>query len=408
MSASRIYTHLQKYKENYYLMIGHFATDICQGSIGAALTVLFAHGRINSNMEVSLLVLASTLLSSIVQPVIGLISDHKPRPYLMAFGMLTAAAGIMFIGFITDFWILFILISMSGVGVAIFHPEGGKTANAVSTEHKGRGVSIFSVGGNLGFAAGPLVISGATLLFGLPGIMAIGIPAIITGMFFLARNRHYTLLARTEIKRRQHGYKEKDDYKGFSILTLMIFFRSSVLFGLTSFIPLYFMQKFGLEAQAANMNLTIVAVCAAIASLGGGILADRYGFKQVQCAAALLSIPFLALFCLMPNAVLSTLILIPAAIAIYGTLSVSMVMGQKFLCNRMGFASGITIGLGITFGGITSPIYGWIGDNYGLQYTMWGITVAALLTGLISIIVPDIDAIRNKLRADNTNLELTK
>lgn len=398
MSAFDLHTHLNRYKENYYLMIGHFATDICQGSIGAALTVLFASGRLHSNMEVSLLVLASTLLSSIVQPIIGFISDLKPRPYLMATGMLTAAAGLMFIGFVTDFWLLFILISMSGVGVAIFHPEGGKTANAVSKEHKGRGVSIFSVGGNLGFAAGPLVISGATLLFGLPGIMAIGLPSIITGIFFISRNRHYTQLARSEIKRRKHEASEQDDYFGFSILTLMIFFRSSVLFGLTSFIPLYFMEKFNLEPQAANLNLTIVATCAAVASLAGGALADRFGFKQVQCAAALLSVPFLAIFCLMPNALLSTIILIPAAVSIYGTLSVSMVMGQKFLCNRMGFASGITIGLGITFGGITSPIFGWIGDTWGLQYTMWAVTIAAVLTGLLSIIVPDIDAIRAKKR----------
>ena len=254
------------------------------------------------------------------------------------------------------------------------------------------------MGGNLGFAAGPLVISGATLLFGLPGIMAIGLPAIITGIFFISRNRHYTQLARSEIKRRKHEASEQDDYFGFSILTLMIFFRSSVLFGLTSFIPLYFMEKFNLEPQAANLNLTIVATCAAVASLAGGALADRFGFKQVQCAAALLSVPFLALFCLMPNALLSTIILIPAAVSIYGTLSVSMVMGQKFLCNRMGFASGITIGLGITFGGITSPIFGWIGDTWGLQYTMWAVTIAAVLTGLLSIIVPDIDAIRAKKR----------
>ena len=156
------------------------------------------------------------------------------------------------------------------------------------------------------------------------------------------------------------------------------------------------MEKFHLEPQAANLNLTIVATCAAVASLAGGALADRFGFKQVQCAAALLSVPFLALFCLMPNALLSTIILIPAAVSIYGTLSVSMVMGQKFLCNRMGFASGITIGLGITFGGITSPIFGWIGDTWGLQYTMWAVTLAAVLTGLLSIIVPDIDAIRAK------------
>ncbi len=268
-------------------------------------------------------------------------------------------------------------------------------ANAVSKEHKGKGMSIFSVGGNLGFAVGPAIISASTFAFGLPGIMAIGIPAIIVASFFLYRNNYYKNISIAEINRNKSGPKFQEDYWGFAILTCMIFFRSSVLFGLTTFTPLYFMNVYHLDVGMANLNLTMIAVCSAIASLFGGILADKYGFKNVQMWAAIASVPALFLFNIMNNHVLATLMLVPSAIAIYGTLSVSMVLGQKFLCNHVGFASGVTIGLGITFGGITSPIYGYIADATGDYRTVfWTIVVAALLTAIIAIFVPDIDKIR--------------
>jgi FSR family fosmidomycin resistance protein-like MFS transporter len=112
--------------------------------------------------------------------------------------------------------------------------------------------------------------------------------------------------------------------------------------------------------------------------------------------SATLAVPFLIAFSAMDSAGLAVAFLIPAALFLYGSLSVSMVMGQKLLCNHIGFASGITIGLGISFGGITSPLLGYIGDHYGLEYTMWTIVVAAMISALVAWFVPDIDAIRQK------------
>ena len=201
----------------------------------------------------------------------------------MSIGILTAALGLMFIGFLENFYLLFILLTTSGIGVAVFHPQGGKMANCVSVHRKGLGVSIFSVGGNLGFSAGPIVISAATYWFGLPGIMA--------------KNRQYVEYTRIEqIKLKKNSSVEQESYSGFAILTLMIFFRSAVLFALTTYIPSYFMDVYGQNAQTANLNLSIVAVCSAVASLAGGILADRIGFKKVLFYSAVGVAPCMLLF----------------------------------------------------------------------------------------------------------------
>ncbi|MGN1392804.1 MAG: MFS transporter [Succinivibrionaceae bacterium] len=380
------------YKEQLLLMIGHFATDICQGSLSAILAVMFAHKILSSNTDVSLLVLAACLVSSIVQPVVGWLSDRKPRPYLMTLGMVISAFSLMLVGFFEKFEILFVLITLSGIGTAIFHPQAGKMANCVSEHNKGFGMSIFSVGGNLGFAIGPALISGATLLYGLKGILAIGIPAFIMMIIYLSRNKKYVYFSERDLAKQQANklYK-KESFFGFSLLTVMIFFRSSVLIGLTTYTPLYFMDKFKETAQVANINLTIIAICAAVASILGGILADKIGFKKVLALSATTAVPFIFVFCLANTSLLATILVVPVAICLYGTLSVSMVLGQKFLCNHVGFASGVTIGLGMTFGGLFSPVLGIIGDRYGIEATMWTLAILSIFAALSSWIVPDVD-----------------
>ncbi len=104
---------IKNYKENLILMMGHFSADICQGSVSSALTVMLAQGVLHSKVEMSYLVLASTLVSSLIQPVIGYFSDKSPKPYLMSIGILTAALGLMFIGFLENFYLLFILLTTS-------------------------------------------------------------------------------------------------------------------------------------------------------------------------------------------------------------------------------------------------------------------------------------------------------
>lgn len=397
---------IKTYKENLILMLDHFATDIVQGSVSATLAIMYSNKILTTNFDVSLLVLASTLVSSIVQPIVGWLSDKNPRPYLLGLGMIIAALGLMSTGFVTNFTILFILITISGIGVAIFHPQAGKMANYVSKERKGLGMSIFSVGGNLGFAAGPAVVSFSTYLFGLPGVIAIGIPAIVMLIIFSLRYKKYVFYSyREKIKQKSSNSTEEESVFGFCLLTIMIFFRSCVLFGLTTFTPLYFMGIFGLSAEHANLNLTVIAVCAAIASMVGGYLADKIGFKNVLAYSATTAIPFMFAFCFVDNSIIATLLLIPVALSIYGTLSVSMVLGQKFLCRHVGFASGVTIGLGITFGGMFAPILGMIGDSYGLRYTMLTLAILTIFSSLFAWIVPDIDKIRKQNLNKNSVLK---
>jgi MFS transporter, FSR family, fosmidomycin resistance protein len=150
------------------LSFGHLATDACQGAVPALLPFLIAARGISVG-QASLLVLAATLASSVLQPVFGVVSDRWSLPWLMPLGPLVAALGIAAVGFTTSFAQTFGVIVISGVGVAAYHPEASRYANYVSAGRKASGMSYFSVGGNAGFALGPALVVALVAPLGLKG-----------------------------------------------------------------------------------------------------------------------------------------------------------------------------------------------------------------------------------------------
>ena len=145
---------------------GHLCVDLCQGAVPALLPFLAAeHGY--SYAALGALVLFSTIGSSIVQPLFGLLSDRIARPWLMPAGLALAGVGIALAGPAPSYGLTALAVVVSGLGVAAFHPEGAKFAGLASLERQGRGMSLFSVGGNAGFALGPLLTTPLVLVFGL-------------------------------------------------------------------------------------------------------------------------------------------------------------------------------------------------------------------------------------------------
>ena len=155
------------YKENLLIMGGHMADDLCQGSLPAILAFMYQEGKLSSYADVAFLIMATTIVNAIAQPLTGYLSDKKPRPYLMCLGMVIAALGVAFIGFIDNYFLLCAAVALNGIGVATFHPSAGKLANIFAGKKVGRGMSIFSVGGNIGYAIGPLYFTAGYLLLSL-------------------------------------------------------------------------------------------------------------------------------------------------------------------------------------------------------------------------------------------------
>lgn len=382
-------------KENLFFMAGHFATDLCHGSMPIILAYMYQQGRLDSYSSVALLMMANTILNALIQPISGNLADSKPRPYLMSIGIACAFLGVMFIGTVQNQILLYSLVCLNGIGSAIFHPAGGKMANTFGGAKLGKSMSIFSVGGNFGFACGPFYFTGLYILFGLNATLAMCIPGIAVIIIFMLKNHYYTVAClhhNHEVKKAISENNQQENIKGFIYLVGILFVRSAGWFSFVSFLSLYYMHKLNINDEIASLLNGMVALIGAIATFSGGTVSDKIGFNRIITWASLASAPFIILFTQTDNAVIATLLLVPFALLFFAAMSPTVVVGQKLLCKHVGMATGFTIGLSMSFGGLVAPLMGMLGDAYGIEYIMYAVACFITIAAIATIFLPKVDA----------------
>ena len=378
-------------KYSYLLCTGHIFTDINQGALPVIIPFLIIEYGFNYTTVASL-VFALTLVSSVVQPVFGALSDRSSNPWILSAGVLLAGGGMALTGIFTSYTAIFIAVMISGIGIAAFHPDAARYANKVSGQKKGMGVSVFSFGGNVGFALGPVLTTWLILTFGLKGLTALFIPvAIIAPVMLVMMNRYLRneeMVQAAAPSLPQNRLPNTDRWGAFSLLCVLMFSRSIIFYGLNTFLPLYWIFVFKQSETTASAALTILLTVGAISTLIGGRMADRFGFQRLIKSGFFLLLPLLGIFVFTTNVTAATLLLIPIGFALYAPLSPMVVMGHKFLPNHIGLSSGVTIGLSVSIGGLAAPFLGRIADLYGLLPVMYILAAVAILPALFALVLP--------------------
>jgi len=370
------------------LTFAHICTDINQGALPAMLPFLIIAYDLNY-ASAAALVLASNIVSSVIQPVFGYLGDKANRPWYMALGVLLAGGGMALMGLVSSYWALFVCSMISGVGVALFHPEGGKMANVVAGQNKGTGISNFSVGGNIGFAVGPLIIAATMPFLGIHASVVLAIPAVIMVVLLLKQNSTYTHLCVAEAERKKNNGESllKDDWGGFARVTALNFARSIVGSGLIVFIPLYWAHVLMQPESISSLMLTFYSGSGAIATFFGGRIADKVGFKKMIVICFSLFAPIMALFVLTANVILAAALIVLASLALSAAYSPIIALSQQYLPNRVGLASGISLGVVVSVGGISAPVIGAVGDSFGLVTSMSVIVVVAFIALALAVVL---------------------
>jgi FSR family fosmidomycin resistance protein-like MFS transporter len=367
------------------LSAGHLFTDIGQGSIPAMLPFLIFKDHL-SYAGASTLILAATISSSVIQPLFGHLSDRRSLPWLMPLGPILGGIGVGLAGLAPNYALTFAAVVVSGIGVAAFHPEGSRFANYVSGAKRSSGMSLFSVGGNVGFALGPALVTPLVLAFGLSGTLLIIIPTSLMG-FVLARELPRLKGFRVDLHRSGAAHAGTDAWRPFILLGVVITLRSFVYFGFVTFIPLYFIHDLHTGRGTGGAALTVMLIGGAVGTLVGGRLADRFGRRSVLIGSMLMLPPLIVGFLLSPPALAMAFAALSGAVTI-ATFAVTIVMGQEFLPGRIGVASGVTIGLSIGLGGVGAPLLGLLADAHGLRsvFELMAVFPAAAL--LLSLLLP--------------------
>lgn len=369
------------------LSAGHLFTDLNQGAVAALLPFLVDE-RGFSLAAVGALVTAATVSSSVVQPLFGVFSDRRPSPAFIPLGVLLAGIGMSLAGVVSSYALIFLSIVVSGVGVAAFHPEGARYANYVSGSRRAQGMSLFSVGGNAGFALGPAIVTPLVLVFGLPGTAFLALPAaVVAAILFLELPRLRTFQPEMENGSEAEPSDAPEAWSAFVRMVLVVTLRSFVYFGLVSFVASYYQRVLDTSPAFGNAALTVMLASGAVGTLLMGPLADRFGRRTVLTVAMLLLGPLIFGFTFAGPAAGMALLALVGACTI-GTFGITVVMGQEYLPARIGLAAGVTMGLSIGLGGVGAPVFGLLADNSGLTATMLAISALPIPGLILALTLP--------------------
>ncbi len=367
----------------------HLADDVNQSFIPALLPYLIAHWHI-SYAAAGSLVLCQAISSSVVQPAIGHLADRVSMPWLIAFGMVLAGIGVAALGVLPSLPLLYVAALISGIGVAAFHPEAARFANYVSGERKASGMRWFTVGGNLGFAFGPAFATAVLALWGLRGTMAASIPVLVMAtvvLFELPRLRGFA--PKRSKTRKSLG---TDDWRAFIKLSAFVIVRSMAYLGMVAFIPLYVVHVLHGSPAAGGLTDTAFLLAGACGTIAGGPIADRVGRKPVLLWSTGVTVLLVAALVALTHGGgplwLAVVMLIVTGFVLVASQAAFVVLGQEYLPNRVGLASGVTLGLAVSLGGSLSPVLGAIADRHGLAATLLTISGLALMATVFAFTLP--------------------
>lgn len=361
------------------LALSHLSSDLSQGALPAMLPLFIAQRHFSYSVAAAL-VLAISSTSSFLQPLFGGFADRRPTPWLATAGLLVAGISMAFSGIAPGYPWLMGAVAMSGLGLAAFHPEGARLIYQVSGRQRSVGMSWFSVGGNLGFAIGPLLTTAVLAWQGLRGSLFLAIPTVLcAGLLHweLYRMKHQHPSAPALSSGPAVGI---DQWRPFCLLTGSVFCRSLVFFAFNTFLPLYWIHVFGSSREMGSSALSVFLFSGAAGTLMGGKLGDRFPRHRVVIACMAASLPLMIALVAASTPSIAIWILAPFGFVLFAPYSVMVVLGQEYLPKRVGTASGVTIGLAGTIGGLGAPAFGAIADHFGLHAAL----AAPILLGCIA------------------------
>jgi MFS transporter, FSR family, fosmidomycin resistance protein len=365
------------------LSTGHLATDFANGALPALLPFLVVRFDL-SYVLAGTLMLASTFASSLVQPLFGLWSDRRGAIWLLPVGVGLAGVGMALAADAPSYPLVVLCVIVSGLGVAAYHPEGSKFAAYASGRRRASGMSLFSIGGNVGYALGPTLTTPIVLALGLRGGWLLAVPGLVAAALLLALVPYLSSFAPEPGSRRATA--DPDRPGALALLLGVVAFRSVAWFGLITFVPLWEVSLGNSEAHG-NHLLSLMLLAGGAGTLVAGPLADRIGRRPIQ-VVTVAALPPLILTYLIVGGIPGAVALAGVGICVIATFGVTMVMSQEYLPRHVGLASGLSIGLSIGIGGVAAVVLGAVADAVDLETALYVAAAAPVPAVLLALRLP--------------------
>lgn len=360
--------------------VAHVVDDIYMNILPPLLPVLIAQYRL-SYAAAGLIVTVFTITSSVSQPFIGYFIDRYRLAWTSSAGLAWVGFWIGLVGLTGSYPVLLFAAALAGLGPAMFHPHALASISRIRTGVKGRVMSFFLIGGNLGFALGPALAGLLTGAWGLRGISLAALPGIL--MAFVLRR------AVGDTGYDPAGTAEPFRLADFSpavVLTLVVVLRSWVYFSVLSYLPSWLVHA-GKSVLVSNAHLTMMLLAGVAGQFAGGSLSDSYGRKPVTMASLLCAAPLLLLFLHAQGAAALALLFL-FGFTVMASFSITIVMVHEIMHRHVGTASGIMIGFAVGVGGLGVLASGLVADAAGIGVTLHLLVGLLVLAGILTHFVP--------------------
>jgi len=352
----------------------------------AILPLLIANNGY-SYLAAGLLVTAYNVTSSFTQPALGWLSDAKGFTVPITIGLLISAVFVSLMGVAHNYTMSMIFAIVAALGHACFHPAALIRVSRLCTSgNRGRMTSYFVVGGNLGYAIGPVFAGALVWWLGLPGLLLIVIPALV-----MVPALRYLLpggLAGSCITAAKPGLPHGAVHSKWPFVILMVasILRAWAIFAAITFLPMYLVNQ-GYTLVMASVIVTLMLLAGVAGQVFGGQISDRYGKKEFMVFGLTASIPAFCLF-FFTTGLLSIAGILLFGFALWSTFAVAVAMSHELLPENVGLASGIMLGLAIGFGGLGVAVNGLIADHYSLAAALGTIPVPIAAAILLMVFLP--------------------
>ena len=364
--------------------IFHCINDFGQGSLAALIPFFIANFGLNYYQSATI-IFCNTVVASIAQPILGYVADRWRVPWFIPVGFTVTLVSISAIALATSYEMILTLSLIAGIGAALFHPEAALLVNRTQSHEIGNAMGRFAVGGSAGFALGPL-IAGGVYVFGAHFLWVFTAIALLGVLLYL-----YAFMGEADTANAgesKSSNKSTDtgtnDWASFSKLFFVIASRSILFSVLSIFIPILYITVINGEARASGLALTMYFAMGAVLTYMGGALSDKLGFLKTVRLGNLIFLPSVLVFIFVPNVWGFFGAMIPMAFGVFSQYGPITVLGQKYLAKNAGFASGVTLGLGITLGGLVAPYIGHLADIYDVQTALMTLIPVGLMGLLMS------------------------
>jgi FSR family fosmidomycin resistance protein-like MFS transporter len=370
------------------LIAGHFVTDINTGALPAFLPFLKESLNLTYTMTASV-ILVFNVTSSVIQPIFGYLSDRWSIRWLLPLGPFIASLGLGLLGIAPSYFWVLLFVAFSGAGGASYHPEGFKTMNFLGGKKKATAISFFHFGGNLGFAAGPILATFLYTHFGLRGSLGLALPGIVILVVFLTAKYWEVKMIPREIGAAPSSAsgQSRQIFFPMALLLSTVVLRSATRLSVLTFIPFYFIKILNHDPLVVGKYLSLFLLCGTAGVVAGGPIADRFGYKRTVLLSLALTSVCLGLFFLTSGWISLVLFSLAGLFSISSN-AVTMAMGQSFMPRNVGMASGLVMGLAMGIGGIITTALGVVADRFGILSTLHFSCLLPVLAFLAFLSIP--------------------